>query len=160
MPRLILPAVALALVLASPAVAAKRVIKIDLFKLWNDCQPVHLVVESLPKDAADIGLTREAITVAVRSRLRAARLYAAGAWSWLYVNVNVLDQAFSISVEYKKWVKDTASGEEGTTGTWSTGSLGTHGSRSGYILSSVSTHVDRFIDEYLRVNADACRKSK
>ena len=33
---------------------------------------------------------------------------------------------------------------------------GTHGKDLGYILSSVSQIADRFIDEYLRVNADAC----
>ena len=37
------------------------------------------------------------------------------------------------------------------------GSTGTHGDNASYILSSASQHVDKFIDEYLRVSADACR---
>ena len=44
---------------------------------------------------------------------------------------------------------------------WLSGSTGVYGAAagSGFILSSVSHHTDKFIDEYLRVNADACRNS-
>ena len=66
---------AAALLLSAPA-WAEEVTDYDRFRLWNDCGPMKLVVENLPKAAADIGLTREAITTAVRSRLRAAHLYS------------------------------------------------------------------------------------
>ncbi len=153
--RLTLPTVALALVLAVPAGAAEKVTDYDRFQLWNSCQPMDLFVSDLHKDA-DIGLTREAILVAVRSRLRAARLYEADElFSHLYVNVNVVGQAHNISIQYYKHLEDTASGETGYAATWDTGGTGTHRSAD-YILSGVSQYTDRFIDEYLRVNADSC----
>ena len=78
---------------ASPA-SAGEVSERDRFELWNKCLPTFLVVEGVDKNAAEIGLTEDAIEVAVRSRLRGARLYteddAAGAgWSFLYVRVTV-----------------------------------------------------------------------
>ena len=53
--------------------------RIDRFELFTDCQPMGLVVEGVPPDASEIGLTRESIIAAVESRLRAARLYDADA---------------------------------------------------------------------------------
>ena len=114
----------------------------------------------LSDEATDIGLTEEAIEVAVRSRLRAARLYsedrAETAWSYLYVNVNVVGPAFSTDIHYKKIVIDRATMLEQLASTWDVGSTGTHGRNSNYILSGVEQKTDRFIDEYLRVNAEAC----
>lgn len=34
-----------------------------------------------------------------------------------------------------------------------------HAADPSFILWALDPHTDRFIDEYLRVNADACRKS-
>ena len=134
----------------------------DRFALWNDCRPVRLLVQNLINDAADIGLKKEAISVAVRSRLRAARLYTAEmGWppsSWLYINVNIVGAAFNITVEYNKWLTDSISGEPGWAATWSKGSAGTHGRNSGFVLSGISRFTDSFIDEYLRVNEDACKR--
>ncbi len=134
----------------------------ERFALWNDCRPIRLVVQDLGDDAADIGLKWEAISVAVRSRLRAARLYTAEmGWppqSQLYINVNIVGAAFDITVEYNKWLTDSISGEQGFAATWSKGSTGTHGRNSGFVLSAVSRHTDSFIDEYLRVNEDACKR--
>ena len=160
MPRPTLPAAALVLALATPSGAAEKVTELDRFRLWHECLPMDLVVEGLQKDA-DTELTEEAITVAVRSRLRAARLYKADAlFSYLYVNVNVVPPAFSISIEFQKWLKDAVSGEEGFAATWRFGGTGTYRKGSGYILSGISQYADRFIDEYLRVNASACGTSK
>ena len=67
----------------------------DCFQLWSACPPLDLIVEGLPEDAEEIGLTRERIQTAAESRLRAARLYDAEAGHYLYVNVNVVGRAFS-----------------------------------------------------------------
>lgn len=133
-------------------------------------------VEDLTSDAADIGLTEEAIKVAVRSRLRSARIYYdVSARSlfrrsylgrpqnfkrplFLYISVHVVGAAFSVGVSLKKDFRDASSGETGSATTWETGSTGTHGRSGNYILSSVSRHMDKFIDEYLRVNAEACTR--
>ena len=122
---------------------------------------MQLVVEELSNDATTLALTKDAITVAARSRLRAARLYsedtAATAWSYLYVNVNVFGSAHGIGVDYNKDVRDIATMLEFQATTWRVGGMGTHGPNPNFILLSVARHTDEFIDEYLRVNADACK---
>lgn len=157
--RLTILTLALAAAMAVPAASASEETDLDRFMLWFGCQPVRLSVEHLDKEAADIGLTQEAITVAVRSRLRAARLYDETdfPFTFLYVSVDVARQAFVINVFYNKWLQDQVSGEGGIATTWRSGTIGMHGNDSGYILSHLSRHIDHFIDEYLRVNSDSCR---
>ena len=134
--------------------------KTDRFKLFNDCLPMPLAVEGLNNDASKIGLTEEMLQAAVESRLRSARLYSKDALSSglarLYVNVTVIGPAFSISVEYRKLVIDHF-GHVDITATWNTGSTGTHGRDGGYIVSSLSQHMDKFLVDYLRVNEKACK---
>jgi len=143
--------------LATAASAEEKVSEYDRFRLWHECGLMGLHIENLDKDATDIGLTKDAITVAARSRLRSARLFQAGeSRPTLVVRVSLFGQAFSIMVEYVKPVYDFASGVSAGAVVWFDGSIGTHGGDAPYILSSVSMHVDRFIDEYLRVNESAC----
>ncbi|MYK59063.1 MAG: hypothetical protein F4027_10870 [Rhodospirillaceae bacterium] len=75
------------------------------------------------------------------------------------MNINVVGRAYNLSVEYNKLVKDLASGEIQSATTWDRSVTGTHGGNDSGILSLVSQYMDRFIDEYLRVNTDACRSS-
>ncbi|MYH34746.1 MAG: hypothetical protein F4013_05250 [Gammaproteobacteria bacterium] len=129
----------------------------DRFKLWNGCASTRLIVESLSDDADEIGLEHEDVVVAVRSRLRAARIYNTDeSGPYLYVQVNVVSRSFSINVMYSKVVIDVATELPGSAMTWTTGVTGSHGGDSGYVLSVVYREIDRFIDEYLRVNAEAC----
>ena len=129
----------------------------DRFRLFNNCQPMRLLVEDLPDGAADIGLTEERLVLAAESRLRAAQLYTAeDSVSYLYLNVNVTGRAFSTSLNYSKTLIDPLSVESGFATTWHTGSTGTHGGGVEYIVSWVSRHLDRFLTEYLRVNEAAC----
>ena len=153
--RRIVPLVAAALFLAAPA-SAEEVSDHDRFRLWSACQPMQLVVEPLRQDAADIGLAKDAIETAVRSRLRGARLYDTGGLEFLSANVTVVRQAFSVLIGYHKSVSDLASGQVYVAETWRTGSIGVHGGDAGYVLSFVSRGADQFIDEYLRVNAEFC----
>ena len=137
--------------------SAENVTDYDRFRLWNNCQPMDLIVGSLSEDEEQIGLTKEKIAISVRSRLRATRLYDMSALPFLYVNVQVVGRAFSSFVEYNKIVTDHATGEENAAATWTTYGTGTHVGDPSYILSATAEHMDRFIDEYLRVNEDACR---
>lgn len=155
MTRRILPLAAAALFLAAPA-SAEEVSDLDRFSLWSACKPMRLAVESLDQDAADIGLAKDAIETAVRSRLRGARLYDAEGLEFLAVTVTVAGRAFAVLIEYHKLVLDPASKQIYPAETWSTGSVGTHGGDASYVLSSVSQGTDEFIDEYLRVNAESC----
>ena len=139
----------------------ENVTDLDRFRLWNDCRPMNLVIEGLPAGGAGIGLTNEAVAAAVRSRLRAARLYEAVEdpyLPYLYVQVNVFESAFDTRVEYRKVVADVATDQIGFGATWRVGRLGTHGWSPAFILSGVSQSMDEFIDEYLRVNSDACAR--
>ena len=132
--------------------------EIESFRLYNACRPMWIVVENLPEDATAIGLDRPALQAAVESRLRAARLYTEElslAAARLYVNVNVVTTAFSISLEYDKNVTD-AFGKGGLATTLNIPSTGTHGGEASYIVSGLSQHLDRFLAAYLRVNEAAC----
>lgn len=160
--------VALTLVLATPSGAASDP---NRFDLWNGCRPVGLVVEDLPDDAGKIGLRKEDIEIAVRARLRSARIYeeGEGAPSFLYVDVSVVSHAVNVQVEFKRHVEVLLPGVKpkgmepltGYASGWQLGQLwvGVYSSvESGHILSSVARHTDKFIDKFLRVNADACRR--
>ena len=164
--RLILPTVALALALAPTSSASDE---LDRFQLWNDCAPVSLLVEGLQDTGKSIDLSKRRIETAVRSRLRAARIYS-DEWHtnpikslgkpYVYVNVNIAGPAFGLQISLWKSVTDQLSGQKGAAMTWTSGATGTHRRNAGYILSAIGEHTDIFIDEYLRVNADACGKSK
>ena len=128
---------------------------VERFRLYNACRPMGLMVEELTDGAAEIGLTEEA--------LQAARLYtevftedyhAKADFAYLYVNVNVVGTAFSVSVEYHKRVSDRF-GQEGIPGTWRSSFTGTTRT-AGYIVSALSQHLDRFLAAYLRANEEAC----
>ena len=146
-----------ALMAIAPAGATEEVSDHDRFALWNYCAPMDLVVVDLSGDATDIGLTKDAVTVAVRSKLRAARLYSAGSRvPLLAANAHVVSTALNIRVQYFKWLYDPMSDLWREANTWVTSSTGTHRGEASYILSAVSQHVDEFIDDYLRVNGPAC----
>ena len=131
----------------------------DLFRLFNDCRPTRLLVETLTEDALEIGLTRERLLDVAEGRLRSARLFTSDQiesdFSYVYINVNVVAQAYSVSFRYNKTVTDQH-GQLGFAGTWFAGTDGTHGDSPEHIVSVVSDLVDRFTLAYLRVNEDAC----
>ena len=151
--------------LASPLAATEEHAEDDRFRLWANCQSVGLSVTELSKHAKAIGLTKEAVEVSARSRLRAARLYNATKYiGLLTVTVNVVghdglrnetgNQPFNVTVEYYKLMTDVLSGIKMPATAWNSTTAGL--GDSPYILSVVSQNTDKFIDEYLRVNRDAC----
>ena len=119
---------------------------------------MDLVVERLSEAAYAIDLSEDIIQTAVESRLRSARLYQSDiALPYLYVNVHVFQRAFSIRLEYKKYLYDAQFAHRSLFATtWSLNSLGTHGGDAGYIVAALSQDVDRFLVDFLRVNEDAC----
>ena len=152
-------AAALALsLLAQEAIGETMEEQLARFYLFTNCEPMHLVVESLDSDDKEFGLSKEALQAAAESRLRSARLYTEGGLVdiYLYVNVSVVGAAFHISVELNKYLYDNYSDDSGFSSTWWTGVTGTHGQDPGFILSSLSGQLDRFLVEYLRVNEEAC----
>ncbi len=153
--------VALLLLAACGSVEASEpdtIEEFNRFRLFNNCTGMPLVIEELPEDASDIRLTKDAISAAVESRLRGARIYSDSSFKdYLYININVAGQAFSISAEFKKVVYDVQSETSLFATTWDKGLTGTHGKDSGYILSALSGLMDQFILEYLKINEEACQ---
>ena len=140
---------------------------VDYFKLWNDCEPILLGIETLPKDAAGIGLDKDIVLDAARKHLDEANLFKGEVTlesseasfppsSMLYVAVHVVGKAFGVDVDFKKWMPDLKSHEIRLATSWQISSMGTHSGIAENILSTVSTHTELFVGEYFRLNEDAC----
>lgn len=154
---------ATALLIAVAPALAEEVSDFDRFELWNACKPIFLVVQDHNDRTTEIGLTKEQLEIAARSRLRAARIYTDEFDSDLpnIFNVHVhvgTSGTFLVTVALWKWLKDELRGIEGfwSATTWTTYGFGTHGNDPTTIVSLVSQLTDKFIDEYLRVNVDSC----
>ncbi len=164
--RIVVP-LAVALVAALPRQTTAQTDSQEHFDLFNECAPMDLVVERLPDGAEYVGLDEARVQTLAESRLRAARLYDATAPTYLYVRVGVLvinnrrgaNGAFSTEVSYRKRLYDSMSNRSGLAETWDVTSYGTHSGDAGYILQSVSEHLDHFVLDYLRVNEVACNRS-
>ena len=132
----------------------------DRFRLFTGCQPVHLVVDFLADDdnTPDLDLAEDDIGRAVRSRLRSARIYNPDQNTpvpQLRVRAGVFRNAFSIGLSLLIYVRRDGLGAWAVP-TWRTTGFGTHGGDGSYVLSRISRYTDEFIDEYLRVNGEAC----
>ena len=109
------------------------------------------------EEAKKIGLTKKSLLTAVRSRLRAARLYSEKeVYPPLLLGVVVTvgeGGLFNVAVELHKYLRDDLNEIDGRwrSVTWRSGSFGTHGGSASYIISTLSEHMDTFLDEYLRV---------
>ena len=90
--------------------------------------------------------------------MRSARLYNTVGDQYLYINVNVVDRAFNVDLSYNKSFYDPLSDLTQYTSSWASGTTGIAGSGSGFILSVLSQHLDKFLVEFLRVNEAACGK--
>lgn len=149
------------IVAATPSLSDEVTHK-DRFDLWTGCKPLNLHVEGLDADALDIGLKEDDIIKSVQSRLRSARIFDINEETVLYVQVSILPRTFLsrgvylIDFNLEKVLHDRASGISNFAATWESGSFGIVGDGSEGVLSEVSKHADKFIDEYLRVNAAAC----
>ena len=136
------------------------------FELYTGCAPVGLLVlvaaENVP------GLTRSAVEIAARSRLRGARIFDGlvrpidlRERESPVLRVSILGyepiNSFSIQLVLYKPVRDTLSGASGMAITWQGyTSVGHHAGNGGYVLQSHAQSMDEFIDHYLAANDRAC----
>ena len=133
---------------------------VQRFRLFMNCQPVNLLVEGLDKSTSRIGLTERNIIAAAESRLRSARIYTDDKLSpKLYINVQVRESVYSLTIKLSKRLHDPISGLSTHATSWESSGLGTH-SRGGRetIMSRVAMEVDEFIVQYQRVNEKACEQ--
>ena len=151
-------AFALSMLIAGPVWASEAPVytaeTMERGELWAECRKVQLHAEIGDNE---LGLYKDAVETTVRSRLRGARIYSGDGWGVLWVFVDVVDAgAFSVRIHYKKPALDIISKEYYLPISYFVGAIGMHGDDASFILSSVSQYTDEFIDEYLRVNAEAC----
>lgn len=126
------------------------------FELFTECRPMGLMVRFASKGPT-VTLPRDIIHAAIERRLRGARIYESNRHFRLMVDVTVFGPAFRIDVTFAKWLHDPhGSGAWGPAGTWRWGSSGMHGNEAAFIVDTTSHAVDHFVNEFLRVNAQAC----
>ena len=148
----------------------------DRFRLWNHCFPVRVRLYMDPLTGAYVSdLEKEEVEAIIRSRLQSVQLFTPEhpMSSTLQLVLEVESEIFTISTAHIKVVKDPASGVSASVETWvqtflpeeventlgdhhSIVSTKRHNKDKEYVLYWVSKYVDKFIEEYLRVNADAC----
>ena len=141
------------------------------FELWNDCKPVNLWI-TYNGDDTDINLTEERIRTAVESRLRGARIYAdsvepgnIGAWLNFQISIISIKNASDTALGYAYFIQPVLAFQISRLDTTGTAILWTDGGLIGYggdnvdshILQTVAEQTDHFINEYLRVNTEACK---
>ena len=123
-------------------------------RLFSDVAALRKEIER-----EEVAMKMQGLSAAQIGSARGAALGAYVNGAYLYVRVNVVGGAFSHEVQFRKRLYDPVLGLSGTPGTattWEAGVTGTHGGDAGYILQSLSEHMDRFLLEYLRVNEEAC----
>ena len=156
--------VVIAAVIASGAPLEAQTIARERFELFNECQPVNLIVvlgdgvDDLPEPLTK--LTKERVRTLAESRLRAARLFSsAPLFPLLSISVEVLGQTSVRTMDFSKMLHDPISGETHVATTWKETFLNRHRSGSdgaATIMQGLSESVDTFILEYLRVNGESC----
>lgn len=137
-------------------------LSMELFALFNWCQPMKIVVENLGDEATRLRLTKDRLRSAAESRLRAANLHEEGGddgdGSYLYVRVGVSRRAFVLDLQYRKLVTDLASEQMFAAPTWDEQVFGTHGGDVLTVTALLSELLDDFMADYLRVNEIACSR--
>ncbi len=139
------------------------------FMLYNACRPMGVWRGEFGLSASDestIELTPEHIQAVAESRLQEQYLYTAlpseSNQAHLGFSVNIQEvcagesYAYDISLKYNKLVTDAATGVEYTATTWRSGSSGSGATDSEFIVESFIELLDRFLEEYLRVNGEDC----
>ena len=116
------------LLAAAPLQAVTNVEESERFLFWTGCSPLRLNILMLPDsiapdpDSVSMGLTEVVVATAVRSRLRAARIYAdadSEEAPVLIVNLRVIHSkqrtggAFAVDITLHKRVYDPLSGVSG-----------------------------------------------
>lgn len=133
------------------------------FRLHNACAGMWVYVSyfNMLESVADVKKQNVALTNLLERRLRFSRLYKPeeeDANARLHLTVTVYGRFYSMRTEYLKELYDPSSATEGVTATWSQSTLGTAGDDPTFWVSKASEHVDDFLTEFLRVNADDCNE--
>lgn len=183
MRRLIQIAILIAGMLTAQVVAAEDISERARFTLWNECKPMTLDINIRYTDKKIDGLSKKEIEIVVRDKLRANGLYREKRESdttvgVLYINltghlkqyimgdVKIINGAVSVTLQFYKRVLDLATKMERLAATYTEsipyGFQRPENNTASVVPSvekTVAVVVDYFIDNYLRVNVNACRNS-
>lgn len=123
--------------------------------LFARCDKMTLVIEDLPKAVLALGLRRDTLRDSMESRLRSSGLLSPKPTSqYLYLNINGIGKAFSLSLELKRPL-DTGYGFKYGAVVWSSGAV-MENSDDHNIRGEATNHLDAFLNRYLRANQIAC----
>ena len=141
--------------------ASDEVTDYDRFQLWNDCEPMDVIVGVSGGGAEEIGLKQEGIKLTAMSILNAAGLYDAdkpyALLVWAYAMDEPFSRPFAINLRYLKPVYDPATELTMLAVTWQDDTYGRIYKRDAkFVLTTLMQEVDSFIDEYKQVNGDSC----
>jgi hypothetical protein len=145
-------------------VGSESAVEPDLKVAKSEYKELPLTIEGIRSNSAN--LTKEAVQNRAELRMRSAGLkpldgLVGGLLNkrYLYININLVGDAFSIRVEFNRevlWVSEIKDGRvqfrNGIAATWDTATLGTHGRASGFILDALDRLLDEFLNEYLKQN--------
>lgn len=125
------------------------------WEFLKDIDELGVLVERLSMYASEIGLSRERLITVVELKLRREGVKVVKAINkpYLYINVLVLENAFSILIELMEEVKIKRLNRIAyRVATWRTGATGIHGDDPEYIVSSLSSQLDEFLNDYYKAN--------
>ena len=154
-------------------------LRFDRFRLWNDCKRIYFSVDVTADSEVLSAMLKGSYTAEVEDRLRRARLYSEEDSQKPYLKVNVYTDPINwtsppesnvvavVEVLFMKWLHDPISGETdyavtwewkrgavNLNGEWSLTSSQVRGAADAYRV--LGNGIDRFIDDYLSANEDAC----
>lgn len=123
----------------------------------DNYKAINIRIEELNAHSAVIGLTEQRIRTKAELKLRQAGLRPQSEWpaTHLYVNISVLDSSFSTEIAYRRPVFYYKGRQVmGTVApSWTRSMIGTHGGDPEFIIQSLDTALDMFLNEYLEANA-------
>ncbi|MCY4587375.1 MAG: hypothetical protein OXB98_15160 [Bryobacterales bacterium] len=136
------------------AAAAER------FSLYTGCSPLSLEVGFMKMKVVGMdALTATAVRRATRGRLSEAGLYAPSSPHQVYAGVGMNGSSLSVYVHFRKQLHDPLSGQNGRAVTWSRLSGGRNAGGAPHALAVLGNHLDAFLNDYRRINKDACGKA-
>lgn len=116
---------------------------------------IFVLIEKLPEDAIEIGLTEDRLRTITELRLRkeGIKIEEDGNIPYLYINVNIVEVAFNVILSINEWTTLSRNPSiECYAVTWQSFYTGTHTNKPEYIVSSISNLLDEFLNDWYKAN--------
>ena len=148
------------LMLAAPCIAQTDDPElIKRFQLFANCRPMRVFVV-VALDRATFDDLESQMRAVVEKRMKAARLLATEhvPIPALYVEIDGWQgYAFNVKLAFRKWLYDPISNTTWLGAAWLSSGIGmTDGTNPDPIFTAVNRHMDLFLEQYMRVNQEAC----